>query len=399
MTVKEFLYAHNAAPEQVDARESLALLLEDMTLGLSGRGNIPMLASYLRPGIAVPPGARCCVVDAGGTNLRTALAVFEEDGTCRLERTEKGPMPGTAGALSFEEFYSALAAQVRRLEDYSRVGFCFSYNMTMDRKLDGILDFWCKEVQVPEAVGRPVGASLKAALGPGCDQIRVLNDSVAAMLGGGDVQAGVILGTGVNVCYTEQCGNIPKITASLAAEEMIICTEVGEFARLPKSDFEQAVIDSSDAPGNAHAEKQCSGGYLGQIISHAWNAAAGEGLLPEEFGCGAWELAQISRYLAGEDSGIAHHPHAEAIARAAVCRAAKIAAVLCAGPLLRIKGHGQPLQVALEGSQYWKLTGFREAFHRELDGLLEPYALRYRIVRAENACLIGAARAAFAEEM
>lgn len=53
----------------------------------------------------------------------------------------------------------------------------------------------------------------------------------------------------------------------------------------------------------------------------------------------------------------------------------------------------------MEGSQYWKLTGFRDAFHQELDSLLEPYGIRYEIVKSENSCLIGAARAAFAERM
>ena len=92
-------------------------------------------------------------------------------------------------------------------------------------------------------------------------------------------------------------------------------------------------------------------------------------------------------------------PDAVEIARAAIHRAAKIAAILCAGPLLRISGHDKPLRIAMEGSQYWKLTGFRDYFHCELDTLLKPYGIRYEIVRSENACLIGAARAAFADTM
>ena len=395
MTVHEFLTAHNAAPEQIDAAESLSALLEDMALGLSGRGNIPMLPSYLTPDISVAPGDRCCVLDAGGTNLRTALAVFEGDGSCRLEGLEKIPMPGTEGELSFGQFYEALAKPLRKLGHFDRVGFCFSYNMTMDRSLDGPLDFWCKEVQVPEAVGRPVGASLQAALGPNCRRIHVLNDSVAAMLGAGDVQAGIILGTGVNVCYTEACQNIPKIKETLHADAMIISTEVGEFFRLPKSDFERFVIESSDAPGNAHAEKQCAGGYLGQIITRAWNAAAREGLLDESFREGSWDLARISQALEAGSLPAA----AEEIARATIHRAAKIAAILCAGPICRLPRQQEAVKIAMEGSQYWKLTGFREAFHKELDALLAPEGISYAIVKSENACLVGAARAAFAETM
>ena len=400
MTVQEFLRSHNAAPEQIHALDNLAQLLCDMDRGLCGTGNIPMLPSYLCPAISIPAGAKCCVLDAGGTNLRAALATFDENGRCRLEHVYRQKMPGTEGELSFDAFYEAIAAPLRRLGDFRRVGFCFSYNTTMDRNLDGTLDFWCKEVQVPEAVGHPVGASVKAVLGDECLYVHVLNDSVAAMLGAGDVDAGVILGTGVNVCYTEQCRNITKIKEPLRSDTMIISTEVGEFSGFPKSDFERAVIDASDAPGNAEAEKQCAGGYLGQIISAGWRAAAEEGLLPADFLNGSWNLAQISRYLDGTaDPAIVQHPCAAEIARTMIHRAAKIAAVLCAGPLCKVSCGTQPVRIAVEGSQYWKLAGFREAFHRELDLLLLTRGRPYEIIRTENACLIGAARAAFAESM
>ena len=103
MTTQEFLNKHNAAPEQIHGQESLAQLLADMELGLSGQGNIPMLPSYLSPDISVPAGGQCCVVDAGGTNLRTARAVFDDQG-CRLEQLdrqfiEKNLSPGGSADL------------------------------------------------------------------------------------------------------------------------------------------------------------------------------------------------------------------------------------------------------------------------------------------------------------
>lgn len=398
MTISEFMYIHGASPEQIPSRECLDRVLEGMDQGLAGRGKIPMLPSYLPGRIPVVPGAKCCVLDAGGTNLRTALATFGPDGGCRLEGLRKCRMPGTEGPMDLDEFYEALAQPLRALGGYEKVGFCFSYNVTMDRTLDGTLDFWCKEVRVPQAVGKLVGGSLKNALGGGCESVHVLNDSVAAMLGAGDVQVGVILGTGVNVCYQERCARIPKVPADLRSDIMIISTEIGEFDGFPVSDFERPVIDGSDAPGNAQAEKQCSGAYLGDIILAAWHTAAREGLLPEAFGAVQWDLAQISRLLA-EPSGLPEAPEALEIARTAIHRAAKIAAVLCAGPILRSVRPGQTARVAVEGSQYWKLTGFRAHFCRELEALLAPEGVGYEIVQSENACLIGAALAAFAQPM
>ena len=388
MREQEWMLAHRAAPEQIDAPACLEKLLEQMEAGLSGRGRIPMLPSYLSTRIAAPEGAVCPVMDAGGTNLRTARAVLEE-GKWRLEELEKTAMPGTGGEeLSFRAFYGALAGPLKRLGGIERVGCCFSYNVSLGRELDGALDFWCKEVRVPEAVGMPVGASLRDALGGDCRAVRVLNDSVAAMLGAENANVGVILGTGVNVCYAERCARIPKVPADLRGEEMIISTEVGEFDGFPRSTFEEAVIAATDAPDSAVAEKQCSGGYLGDIIAALWRAAEADGLLKR---CPEGDLGSVSRLLQEQPDA----PAAK-LAAIAVRRAAKIAAVLCAGPILRTGE--RHVRIAVEGSQYWRLTGFREDFHRELDGLL-PEGLTYEILRTENACLIGAARAAFAEPM
>ncbi|MBO5169417.1 MAG: hypothetical protein J6B70_01525 [Oscillospiraceae bacterium] len=389
MTITEFMDRHHAAGECLDAPGCLNRLLADMDRGLRGQGPIPMIPSYLKGGTRPSPGSACCVLDAGGTNLRTARAVFGPDGVCRLEELEQTVMPGTTRELNFEEFYSALARSVERLGSYERVGFCFSYNVTLDRTLDGPLDFWCKEVRVPEAVGQPVGASLRAALGKSCRSVHVLNDSVAAMLGAGDVQVGVILGTGINACYSEPCRRIPKVPADLKAESMIISTEVGEFDGFPRSDFEETVIAASATPDAAPAEKQCSGGYLGDVIAAAWHAAKREGLLEQ---CPPADLGSVSRLL----RDCPGTPAAK-IAAIAIQRAAKIAAVLCAGPMLRAAGKNSSVRVAVEGSQYWRLTGFREAFHQELDNLLPQ--LSYEIVHAENACLIGAAIAAWADPM
>lgn len=395
MLIHEFLARHGALPDQISPEESLTALLTGMELGLKGEGNIPMLPSFLSVPAAVEPGAACCVLDAGGTNLRTARAVKTVSGW-RLEGLARRSMPGTEGEVSCAGLYGALAAPVRDLGNFEKVGFCFSYNVTMDRSLDGKLDCWCKEVRAPEAVGQPVGSSLKAALGEECKSVRVLNDSVAAMLGAGDVQVGAILGTGINVCYLEQCRDIPKVPGNLKSDSMIISTEIGEFAGFPKSDFEAAVIAASDEPGSAHAEKQCAGGYLGDVISAIWSAAAEAGILPADFRNRGSDLVFVSRALTGEET----LPEAAAeLARQAISRAARIAAVLCAGPILKAARSRDTVRMAVEGSQYWRLTGFREAFHGCLEELLRPRGIRCEIVRQENACLIGAALAAFAEEM
>jgi hexokinase len=311
-------------------------------------------------------------------------------------------MPGTKGELTFEEFYGQLANFIQDSGCTEQVGLCFSFNVLLERNLDGILHSWCKEVRVPEAVGKRVGASVREALGTGCKSVRVLNDSTAALLGAHHmdpgIRVGLILGTGVNVCYPERCDAIPKEEKDLGADNMIICTESGEFRGMPKTAFDLQVIAASDEPEMAHAEKQCSGAYLGDLISAAWQAAAREGILEDGFQT-VYTLPQISDYLAGAETSIPESEDAKAIARTMVHRAAKVAAILTAGPALRSCKAGETCTIVIEGSQYSRLTGFGDCFRQELEALLQPHGIGYAITQVENSCLLGAALAAFAEPM
>lgn len=399
VAAEEFLRKHHNSVTQILSESCLQVLLTDMERGLAGEGLIPMLPSYLAPDIHPVAGEGCWVLDAGGTNLRSASAYFDEAGKCHIEELRVIPMPGTDGALTKKAFYQKVASQLLERPEASRVGFCFSYNVDMERNLDGKLLAWCKEVQVPEAVGCSVGSALREALGENVQAVRVLNDSTAAMLGADRADVGLILGTGINVCYAERCANIPKVEKNLQGTHMIISTEVGAFDGFPKGDFDRQVIDASDIPEEAHAEKQCAGAYLGEIIGLALKAAASEGLLPEQFGKWNCALADVSRYLAGENCDVSQNDLAWQIADALVQRAARIAAVLTAGPAVRSGVKDRPIRIAVEGSTFWKLTGFKERFCEELTALLAPRDMDFEILCSENACLVGAALAAFAPTM
>jgi len=398
MDIQDFITQYALGPDSIDGTKALDLLLKQMELGLSGRGNIPMIPSYLSPDTVPEPGVPCCVLDAGGTNLRLAKAVFDENRSCHLSGLHKEPMPGTGNPMTAREFYDILADRVRKTGCVERIGFCFSYNVLQERNLDGILQAWCKEIRVPDAPGKPVGDSLKQAVGPDCQWVRVLNDSTAALLGAHwqdpGITLGLILGTGINICYCEPCDNIPKVPGDLAADSMIISTEIGEFDGFPKNEFEKAVILASDEPELAHAEKQCAGAYLGRVIHLAWQEAAQLGLIPTDLS-NREDLAWISEYLTDAQAD----SNAVQIAGTMIHRAAKIAAVLTAGPIIRSCQPGRSCALVIEGSQYHKLTGFGEAFRKELEVLLRPCSIHTSLRSLDNSCLTGAALAAFAHPM
>lgn len=397
MTVSDFLAKHSLLPGQIDAQNCVNQLLDHMDAGLRGQGNIPMLPSYLSAATTAPRNTSCCVLDAGGTNLRAARAVFDEAGHCTVENLRQMPMPGTLAPMEKDAFYAEIARLAQETCATEQIGFCFSYNVQLQRDLDGVLMAWCKEVQVPDAVGQNVGASLKHELGENCRRVHVLNDSVAAMLGAeSPVTVGIILGTGINVCYEEQCSRIPKVEADLFGSSMIISTEVGEFDGIPKSDFDLAHFAATEDPSLAHAEKQCAGGYLGDLICRVWQGAAEEGVLPEKYREIQCSLPEISNLL--DSRSIESDPALE-IAESMIHRAAKIAAILCAGPVLRCTKSGSCVSIAVEGSQFHKLTGFRSHFEQALDAILSHRSITFRFVLSENACLRGAALAAFAQPM
>ena len=402
MMAADFIKRYRLDPVYIDGQRCIEALMKDMKSGLEGLGTIPMNPSYLSLDITPRHGVPCCIMDAGGTNLRTASAVFQDDGQCILSDFSKTSMLGMEQELSFREFYNQLAAYAHRTGHPELVGFCFSYNVEHNRNLDGILQSWCKEIRVPDAVGKPVGQSLCNAIGAECQKVHVVNDSTAALLGAhhrsNSVSIGVILGTGINICYGEKCKNIPKVPENLLSESMIISTEIGEFQGIPKTIFDASVIAESDEPEMAHAEKQCSGAYLGNLISKAWAQAAEEGILDISFRKGA-SLPEISSYLSGQECAIPPCPSAKIIAQTMIHRAAKIAAILTAGVILFRHRAGDVCTMVIEGSQFDKLTGFAAAYTAELASLLKPYQIGFQIFQAENNCLIGAALAAFAEPM
>lgn len=352
MYSSEFIERHKLHPDTIDGPACLKQLLAEMEQGLAGKGNIPMILSYLSTDIRPVAGETCCVLDAGGTNLRVAGARFDESGACTLSGIHRTAMPGTRGEMRADDFYKTLAEHVRSSGVQEKVGLCFSYNVLLERNLDGVLLSWCKEVRVPDAPGKPVGLSLQRAIGGDCKTVRVLNDSVAALLGAHhtdpDISVGLILGTGINVCYSQRRDGIPKAPRDLRGESVIISTEIGEFSGIPRSSFDEAVIACSDAPEMAHGEKQCAGAYLGELISLAWQAGAREKLLDASF-LEPVTLPEISDYLAGKPTAIAEDPAAKQIAETMIRRAAKIAAILTAGPVLR-SCSGGTCKMVVEGS-------------------------------------------------
>ena len=212
MTAKQFLHIHGQSADDIDIGASLEELNRQMKLGLRGEGGLPMIPTYLDPDRAdIVKSSKRILIDAGGTNFRSALGYFDADGKVRIEDLCKTGMPASDRLLSKSEFYGQIADNISRLLPQSdKIGFCFSYPIDMDKDVDGYVQPFTKEVKAPEVVGTKVGAETVAAckaLDGNDRKAVILNDTVATLLGGMAIARkryssylGYIYGTGTNVC-------------------------------------------------------------------------------------------------------------------------------------------------------------------------------------------------------
>ena len=214
MTALEFLRLHNESAEQIDAKASIELFLQHMQAGLQGKGGLPMIPTYLMDidRSKIKKGVKRILIDAGGTNFRSAIGYFDEKGEAVISDLKNTMMPALDRELSKDEFYAQIVTNIERLLPKAQdLGFCFSYPVEMNRDVDGVVCKFSKGVKAPEVVGTRVGRETVAACKAidGVDRkIVILNDTVATLLGGMANTAeqfsaylGYIYGTGTNVCY------------------------------------------------------------------------------------------------------------------------------------------------------------------------------------------------------
>ncbi len=427
---RQFLERHRLLVDQYDPSEILSAFLAEMSKGLAGeQSSLAMIPSYIPPPNRPPRNLSVIAADAGGTHFRTSLIRFDESSTPRFDYYSSHTMPGADGELSREQFFDRIADYLQPVLGVSdRFAFCFSYAAVIDRRRDGRLLYWSKEIQAPEVVGEKVLANLEPALrrrGLPCPaRSLILNDTVAALLAGcastafaaGLHYVGFILGTGTNTAYFEDNRNILKEADLDPAGSMAVNCESANFDRLERGDIDLELDHDTDYPGRYVLEKMVSGAYLGWLCRLVLLRAACEGVLSSSAGLrlaamptlGAETLGWI---LAGTDAGGEvcsglPDPDRRAIQEvvdAVVERAALFTAIHMAAALLRSTGlaarAGSPAPnepprracLSADGSVYFRLPTFRERAERRLRGILAPHGIQYSIVHVEEATLIGTA--------
>ena len=355
-------------------------LSQRISEGLAQEGReVACLPAYLSP---PPPGqsGQALVVDAGGTNVRAALVELSGQSSQVLKGPLAGTLPdGRERPVDAAEFFGYQAELLGKLETAGQLplGYCFSYAARVEPDGDARLLHWTKGIRVSGVQGERVGALLLQAAqlaGP----VRVLNDTVACLLGGaywaGEEAArsvGLIVGTGTNMAAFFPASQVDKLGVPWEGL-LAINLESGNFHPPHLTDADDQVDLASDNPGRQRYEKAVSGFYLPLLFSK---------LCPE------LEVpAEVSSQWVVEWAEREGRP-AEA-ARWILQRSADLVAAGLAGLADRLgTSH---LVVQAEGGLFWKAPGYASRVEQQLTRLLGSC----RILRGDEVNLVGAAVAA-----
>ena len=397
----DFLERHGMAPESVDPDVYIYRMLSEMKAGLAGeKCSMDMIPTYLSNDGTLETDIQAAVIDAGGTNFRSALVHFQPGGYTVTDMIKR-KMPGTDAPCTWEEFIRFTADAIEPLMDRAdAIGFCFSYAATITPERDGCVITIDKEVVVNGCEGQLVGASLLQELerrGITGKHIVILNDTVAVLLGmaaGLDKSrysgfTGQVSGTGTNTCVSLPASAIGKLGLE-GDKGMIINLESGKYDGIQGGDFDKLLDEHSHNPGQKHFEKLTAGVYLGEICHLMLNAAADEGLLSDE--CAekvralpVFDSAVLDAWACGEGFDILggnedDHSFVQTLSLALFQRSARCMCVnLLALAELIGGGRDKPICMLAEGSLVQKGRSYRP----ELERLLQLYGTEKRGISLE----------------
>lgn len=356
--------------------------------GLEADGReIRALPAFLPP---PPPGlaGRALVLDVGGTNLRAAVVRLGPGGPEVEGLAERSLRENLSESLDARGFFALHAELAERLQVPRGlpVGYCFSYPSLALPDGDAQLIQWTKGLEIPGVEGERVGAGLRAALlarGLEPGPVRVLNDTVAALLGGASRAAdgssrhvGLIVGTGTNMASFFDAERAPKLGA-LTSGFMAVNLESGNFSPPGLSALDDALGGEAEPRGRQRFEKAVSGLYLPELYARA---------RPQE----AAELQSQGARALVDRAARADGPEAT-LAQTLLSRSAQLVATGLAA-LARIHGGVEPIHVLAEGGLFWSWPGYRSRVEETLAGLGPRPS--FDLARMEHANLVGAAAAA-----
>lgn len=385
----DFIERHGMSPDRIRVAACAGEMCREMELGLGDcPASIPMIPSYVRNDGLIPAGECAIVMDAGGTNFRSGVVRFTQDG-CQVTDVKKWLMPGVGKSVTWEEFISFAADSIMPVIHRSdRIGFCFSYNAEVTPDVDARVNHIDKEVVITGCEGQLVGQALTAELerrGIKGKRVFILNDTVAVLLGGAAKLdkgryggfIGQVSGTGTNTCCILPMRRITKLRRD-EATPIIVNLESGLYNRLPQGDFDIILDQNSNSPDEKSLEKLTAGVYLGELMRLMIESAGEEGLLSPATvenvrALGHFDAARVDAWACGEQLSVCGDPEDAAfLVTAARELFRRSATAMCVNlvAILLLTGEGtdseKPVCICAEGSLVQKSRTYAPILRRLL---------------------------------
>lgn len=228
-------------------------------------------------------------VDLGGTNLRIGLVELLGSGEFKIKK-DSTVIPDSLKCGSGKVIFDFIAQNIETFLEHPEIeaelplklGFTFSFPVEQESLAHGTILGWSKEIEGKDVIGMDAVALLQEALHSRGLDIAVkalVNDTVGTLLAqiyrDDRTRMSVILGTGSNAAYVENCSNIPKLKFkdNESHSQTVINIEWGSFGDspsnttiLPVTRFDD-ILNLESKNRNLHRyEKMISGMYLGEIF-------------------------------------------------------------------------------------------------------------------------------------
>lgn len=406
---QHFLHINNLKYERLDLEAEIVEFIRQMELGLKSTNGLPMVPTYVSGNLHPRQGGKTIAVDVGGTNLSVALLEMDHL-TTRIIDIVKEPTMGKAIPVTFDVFINDLADKVVPFLVHSKtISFSFSHEVTHTNAMDGQVRFISKEILMTDYKDRLLADSLKQVIKKRTDidvNVVLINDTVgvaASMLQYEDKfqnYIGVVLGTGANACYVEQCVNIKKIKDA-KTESMFINIESGSYVPLMLSDIDRAFDSTTLLPGTAILEKMVSGEYLGKLYYFLIKRACKEGLFSNEFEQNLKENApletkDLSEFYQNQSSGVyaeicVGKNDAQLLYFLAAClikRAAALISIKIIAIARKIYEPSKaPVCVIVEGSTFYGFKGFQAMVQKYVE--TNKQGMDVQLFHVDHAALVG----------
>ena len=359
-SIEELLHQFDIMSINAELDRILEALSREIQNGLNGQDcGLPMVPMLCLPEKGLRPKKTDCIsIDIGGTTMKSAHVYTEPDGRIYLSELKTGAAPGLDTEITEEEYFRQVSAFAGIDGNITNVAVSFSHYMSPLPEYDAKILGWCKEVCPTGASGKSIARIFRETAGvPGLN-VRVTNDSVAALLGSidsfdrGRGTAGVIVGTGFNICWIDDSGTVFN-------------TEAGDSKAFPQCFFDRSIDNASANPGCAQTEKMVSGKYLEHLISYCVSETGRMGIISDAERYSGLSLKEYCDILLRPESD-AENLVAYAV-KTLLERSAGIAALCCSAFLKHNQCSGGKLIIGTEGSVINRAPGYKDVFLRQLE--------------------------------